>query len=216
MKFDQNIESLFKAACDNDCKALYLRHSIREKITDATKSHTQLLTEEGKELARLFGAQLPHKRKIRLHYSNIKRCEETADFIKQGHKGQSEIVGANMIAAGFFVKNSDVVLQNANTAGYHGFISNWFGSFFTEDQMQNPIQARSEIIKHLEENSQSDSLNIYITHDWNIVLMSSLFYDVQKTEYPWPDFMNGIAYYKIGDKSYISLNGEIKEVFDVA
>ena len=56
----------------------------------------------------------------------------------------------------------------------------------------NPYTARQKMLDAFKHNYNENYLDIYVTHDWNIALLSSLYYDVMKHEYPWPGFMNGI------------------------
>ncbi|NLJ82812.1 MAG: hypothetical protein GX330_06780 [Bacteroidales bacterium] len=46
-----NREEIINYSANSECAALIIRHSIREKITDAKDSFYQLLTPEGKQYA---------------------------------------------------------------------------------------------------------------------------------------------------------------------
>jgi hypothetical protein len=56
----------------------------------------------------------------------------------------------------------------------------------------NPYTARQKMLNAFKHNYNENYLDIYISHDWNIALLSSIYYDINKHNYPWPGFMHGI------------------------
>ena len=179
---------------NSDCFAIVLRHSIREEIKDATQSQHQLLTDEGKELAVDFGSKLPITKKIRLFHSHVKRCEETAICIKQGFKGEvSDIIVHNSLT-GFYLLNPEPILRDVNKIGGYKFISNWFSDFYPDNQLMRALNARKQMTDYIIQNFDKNYLDIYVTHDWNIVLLLSHRYKVIENNYLWPNYMNGVSF----------------------
>ena len=79
------IEGINKVA--NESKLImFLRHSHRESIGNLEEMANLGLTEEGKEVAKIFGSKLPAKKTLDLYYSAIARCKETAECILEGYK----------------------------------------------------------------------------------------------------------------------------------
>jgi len=188
---------LITKANNSYCFAIVLRHSIREEIKDATQSQHQLLTEEGKKLAVDFGSKLPTNKKIRLFHSHVKRCEETAVCIKQGFKGDvSEIIVHNLLT-GFYLLNPESILRDVNKIGSLKFISNWFSDFYQDNQLMTALKARKQMTDYIIQNYDKDCLDIYVTHDWNIVLLLSHCYNVIENNYLWPNYMHGVSFENI-------------------
>jgi hypothetical protein len=185
---------LIKNSKKPDCFAIVLRHSIREEIKDATQSQHQLLTDEGKKLAIDFGSKLPTNKKIRLFHSHVKRCEETAIYIKRGFKGEvSKIIVHNSLT-GFYLLNPEPILRDVNIIGGLNFIRNWFSDFYPDNILMSALKARKQMTDHIIQNYDKNYLDIYITHDWNIVLLLSHLYKVIEKKYLWPNYMNGVSF----------------------
>lgn len=65
---------------------LFIRHSQRSESNDAKELENLGLTNEGCEIAKIFGALLHKERKLRLFHSPSPRCVETAEKIHQGFR----------------------------------------------------------------------------------------------------------------------------------
>ena len=191
-----NREEIINYSANSECAALIIRHSIREKITDAKDSFYQLLTPEGKQYAVDFGEKLHTNRPIRLYHSIVERCKETADCIAQGYKGEVLLIEPMIDIAGFYAFQPTDILSEVNRIGVFDFISHWFKGTYPIEDIQPAIQARNKMIQAIVEKSDPSYLNIFVTHDWNIILMLSLVYDIIGQKYLWPDFMDGVALLK--------------------
>jgi hypothetical protein len=188
-----NTKDLISNSHRKNCFAIVLRHSIREEITDARNSQNQLLTEEGKNLAMTFGAELPTSKPLRIYHSNIKRCEETAFSIKQGFNGLVSEVSTNNTLMGFFMLKPDAILQDVNSIGGYKFINKWFNEHYPENQIMRALTARKQMVDFIKKNYNEKYLDLYITHDWNVILLLSYHYKLIENNYPWPSFMNGVC-----------------------
>ena len=81
---------------DNSKIILILRHSHRNEAKGFKKAQKERLTPQGHAIAKKFGENLPRSRSIKIFYSIIWRCEETANNIHEGFKnvgGTSEVKG---------------------------------------------------------------------------------------------------------------------------
>jgi len=75
---------------------LILRHSHRNQPLPHENVNKLRLTPQGHAIAEKFGENLPKSRTIKLYYSKIWRCEETAENIHKGFQnigGRSELIG---------------------------------------------------------------------------------------------------------------------------
>lgn len=185
-------EDIIRLSYAKECFAVVIRHSVREIITDARQSLYQLLTPVGKELARNFGTKLPKTKPIRLYHSHVERCKETAECIRESFKGQVHSLSCHDLLTGFYVFDPEPILGDVNECGNFQFISNWFKGLYSETHIMNPYTARQKMLNAFKHNYNENYLDIYISHDWNIALLSSIYYDINKHNYPWPGFMHGI------------------------
>ena len=77
-KIINNVTQIIKkvnSILDKERIALFLRHSIREEIKNATANDGFIasLTEEGRDIAKKFGKMLPVEKKLRLYSSPVPR-----------------------------------------------------------------------------------------------------------------------------------------------
>lgn len=211
-----NREEIIKESYNKDCFALVFRHSIREVITDARQSIYQLLTPEGKDLARDFGSKLCTQKPIRLFHSSIERCRETAICIQEGFKGETVSLVPHDVLIGFFVYNIDVILGDVNKIGSYEYIKKWYSQGYNETDIMNFFSARKKMMDTFIQNQDDKYLDIYVSHDWNVVVLLSLYYDIINSKYPWPNFMHGISLRKTNDTVYFfSVPDEKVKIEDV-
>lgn len=199
-----NRENLIIQSFKKDCFALIVRHSIREEIHDAREPLSQLLTPEGKQLAFDFGTQLCTDKPIRLYHSIVERCKETAEHIAKGFKGEIVSIQHMDAITGFYVYSPISILTNVNHLGNYEFINQWFKGVYSDKEIMPAFEARTFMYKAIVEKYNPNYLDIFVTHDWNITLLSSLFYDVTEKNYPWPDFMHGLSLSKIQNEFFFS------------
>lgn len=215
-RIDENINFIKS----NNCNVLILRHSIREPIIDARNSQKQLLTKEGEELSKYFGINLPDNKKYKLFFSPVKRCEQTAEFIQKGLLEKNNEISSfeqNVFLTGFYVKNSEVMSQ-VNQMSSFKFIENWFNNKFHENLLQSFLTSRQQMLKSVLSQStlKDDTINIHITHDWNIMLMYSYLFEINNEEYVWPDFLQGVYISQKDGADFISNGLKTKKILYVA
>jgi len=188
-------------------KNLIIRHSIREPIKDAKDSMWQLLTEEGKELARTLGKKLAqHSPAFSIYHSPVERCRQTAECIKQGIiSGFSQKVEINELDAlkGFFYLNWDYCTNLMNN---QVFTQKWFHDEIPDTYII-PIEHAAEIMMdEIISNHKPGTTNIFITHDWNIFCLKSLYYD-RYDQMEVPGYLEGII---------VDNNRKMKQIFKKA
>ena len=153
---------------DNSSLSIIMRHSHRIDTDDMQKMANLGLTDLGKELAEIFGRNLPLNRSIRLYYSIVSRCKETAESILKGFQtigGSGEIFGV-LEPLYSFGKDSDFVLKNAYKYPGAIFINRWAAGLFPEKYIKNftmyCIQSALDIWNQA---IVINSVNIYVTLD---------------------------------------------------
>lgn len=188
-----NREEIIKESYKKNCYGLVVRHAAREAITDARQSIDQLLTIEGKKMAHDFGTQLCNNKPIRIYHSFIERCKQTANCIAQGFKGEVISINTADSLTGFYVYNPEPILGSVNGVGSFKFLSNWFQNLYSTKDIMPALEARQRMLDFFIETSDQTYLNIYITHDWNIAVLYSLYYNIINEEYKWPGYMHGVS-----------------------
>ena len=201
-------EDIIRQTYNSHSFAIVIRHSERDIITDVRQSIFQLLTPEGKEMARDFGAKLPTKKPIRLFHSMIERCKQTAECIQEGFKSEVYSFSCHDMLTGFYVYDPESILEDVNISGSYQFISKWFKGVYSETQIMPAVKARQQMIDTFIQNYNEDFLDIYVSHDWNVALLSSLYYNIMEQNYPWPGFMQGAVLKKIEDKYFFTIEAE--------
>lgn len=182
----------------NNSIAVVLRHSIREEIIDARISHEISLTNKGKKLAFEFGTLLPADRRILIFHSPVPRCKETGELILKGVKNNNAhglIIGERNLLGCPFMLKPDLALGMVNSLGGPDFIKEWLNGRIDQTIMEPSFKARNEIIHSIvqcgEENNTTD-INIHISHDWNVILLMTMLYDLKFETFHWPDYMEGV------------------------
>lgn len=192
----------------NTSLAIIIRHTEREQIEDATDSHDVPLTNKGKEMAIEFGKKLPTDRPIRIFYSCVPRCEETAELILKGFKekgGDGSLLGDRDFLGYHFMTEPKKALQLLNELGEPEFIEKWYNGDIAESIMHPPEKSAFRLLNSIVNNFDK-ALDLHITHDFNVILLFSHLYDLRKEGFRWPNFLEGVL---IEEKS-----GGVKLYFD--
>ena len=117
---------------------LLLRHSHREQIVNEAQMSKLGLTKQGKEIARLFGKNLPKDRSIQLYHSIAVRCEETAKCILEGFK---EIGGQGVLKGPFeelyyIDGNKDYIVDQIFNNSEQNLINRWAAGHFNPEEFE--------------------------------------------------------------------------------
>lgn len=207
---------LDKLNSNDTSPAIVIRHTEREKIEDATKNYDASLTEKGKKDAIDFGKRLPKYQMVRFYHSWVHRCQRTAELILKGLKengGKGSIIGEKEFISFHFLADEERGLKLLNEYGMEGFVKNWFSNNFDEGIVLDPNQCRKKLLNSIL-NNFSDSLDIFVTHDWNIILLLSFLYDITEGDFKWPDFLEGVLIEKNGSNLRLYYNNKENE-FDL-
>ena len=182
-------------------KYLIIRHSIREPITDAKDSYRQLLTPEGIELAKTLGKTVSlYSDTFSFFHSPVPRCEQTATSIKDGieinAKKTVDIKPFDPLK-GFFYRNWDYCAELMNT---QEFTKKWFANEIPSEFIMPIREAGEMMLNEITSIKDDNTTKIFITHDWNIFCLRSLFFNSYE-EMEVPTYLEGILV--SGDKKLL-------------
>ena len=125
--------------------AALLRHAEREPIRDYMMAAHAPLTDAGRQHARVVGRHLPPGRALRLVYSTVERCADTAACIADGYRSLGEeatLVGSVPALFGPYVRDVEAVSQLTREWGVR-FMRAWLDGLLPESAMQ-PAQLAAE------------------------------------------------------------------------
>ena len=182
-------------------KYLIIRHSIREPITDAKDSYRQLLTPEGIELAKTLGKTVSlYSDTFSFFHSPVPRCEQTATSIKDGieiNAKQTVDIKPFDPLKGFFYRNWEYCAELMNT---QEFTKKWFADEIPPECIMPIKEAGEMMLNEITSIKDDNTTKIFITHDWNIFCLRSLFFNSFE-EIEVPTYLEGILV--SGDKKLL-------------
>ena len=178
--------------------SMVIRHSIREPIFDVHDSYRQELTKEGFELANKFGRGIGDcSENFSIYYSQFPRCKQTAEEIKIGIEVRNKKVGLiqEFKPLGIFYNvdfksNADLF----NRVGNEKYLSMWFNNELSVNLVMPIKNAAQYMFTEITNLKDRNRTNIFITHDWNIFCLQSLFFN-SFYEMRIPDYLEGIYFY---------------------
>ena len=174
-------------------KYLIIRHSIREPIIDAKDSYRQKLTTEGILLANKLGSVLAlHSDSFIFFHSPVPRCEQTALAINEGIlSNKKQVLSINPMEnlAGFFYRNWEYCAELMNK---QEFTSKWFDNEIPQESIIPISETAKIMLNSILLNNYENITKIFITHDFNIFCLKSLFRKLYE-EVTIPNYLEGIV-----------------------
>ncbi|MFX1448026.1 MAG: histidine phosphatase family protein [Promethearchaeota archaeon] len=181
---------------------IILRHSQRfePKIIHESdlKGANMELTPLGEEIAINFGKNLPIERPIRLFHSPRSRCKATAEKIYQGfteRNGKGEYIGEYNALYGIGINNQSY-LDEFNAYKNYQVILRYLAGIYSPELWPpaQPFYQRSgEEIWSQVENISEGGINIFITHDFHIMIFRFGWFALPPDE-RWVDYLGGFAF----------------------
>lgn len=183
--------------------AVMIRHAERHPVRSIHHSLEVGLTKKGNDDAVKLGRMIEGRREIRLFHSPAVRCRETAEGIAEGlrstgHRVRS-IVETGMLCAPYL--KDQRVLDDAERLG-HEFMRWWFDGRFNGDWLCPTPEAADMVLGPVIENLRSsppESLDIHVTHDWEIVLLREELLDLRYEDAGWVGYLDGLVLTGDGD-----------------
>jgi broad specificity phosphatase PhoE len=183
---------------DRDALIGVVRHSARFSIAEATveAAYGTPLTDEGRALARAFGASLPRGRALRLRYSQVPRCGDTARCIAEGAAAQGcEVreLAEWSVLGGEFIQAPEVVIEAFGRLGPRGFFRAWSAGDLGGGALIELRQAAADVLRLVLAAHTPDPglLDLHVTHDIVVLALLAAACDVASPDLPWPGYLEG-------------------------
>jgi len=178
--------------------SLIIRHSNRHSIPKGVIEHRDVpLTTEGRKLAFHFGKKLPKYYSIRLYYSPIPRCRETAEYLMKGIHNNSrsaKLMGEKDFLYINLIDQREIV-RILEKIGHHNFGYNWLKGKIDQEIIEPPKLVASKIIEGIITSMKKrirNSIDIHVTHDLNILSVRDIISPIQNEKFDWPEYLDGI------------------------
>lgn len=194
---------------------LLMRHSARE-FEPGRHDLLNPLTDEGRKLARDLGRALPKSLQVRAYSSPAERCVETGDLILAGHESEGGGVKRNRVveALGVFYVLDQMKMYMAmrERGGLSRMIKAWTAGEVADDIMM-PSHIAATLLgrlinEKLQENPGNAQLDLLVSHDFTLFLVKSMLLAQHPDDYPEVNFLDGIAFYRRGNTTYIQSHHE--------
>ena len=180
---------------DIEGKYIIIRHSTRDSIRNVADSNNMPLTAEGIELAKHLGQNLSkYSDKFTFFHSKIRRCEETAIYMREGiQSNMKEVIEIKPFKplGGFFNVNRDACREIRNK-NKHEFTRNWFENKIPSDIIMPIKDAANFMLTEILKQNDDSVTKVFVTHDWNLFCLKSLFIEPYE-EISIPKFLEGIV-----------------------
>lgn len=181
--------------------SILLRHSERPKIYSAKDNNDVSLTKNCKKEAKFFGRELKDKYSLmHLMYSPVLRCKETALCIREGfesNKNKIVKIEDTSFLGGSYLRDTDKALDKADELG-SDFVRAWFDGEFSENILKPLNESAEEHLKNLKNDLKSldskDTVLIYVTHDWNTIVIREGLFSLKHEDIGFPNFMDGFVF----------------------
>ena len=189
--------------------SLVIRHAEREEIPMGTFGHDVNLTTEGTRAAEQLGAALSEGRALRMLSSPVPRCVQTAQALLRG-AGSSAVVktDSRLGGPGAFVVDPETAgplflelpipevarRQLHDTSSLPGMRPTSEGVEMLLDLVTSPLGNEGKI-------------HVFVTHDIILSVFAAALYGKCVDEIGWPDFLEGMLFWRSGDRLELSWRG---------
>ena len=200
--------------------AALIRHSARE-FEPGRHDLLNPLTDEGRLLAREFGAALPKRVLVRGYASPAERCVETVQLILESHSaGGGRVTRHRPVEAlGVFYVLDQMKMFRAMTGvdGQVPFLQRWFDGGIAADVMM-PADLAAKllgrvVVGKLDAPLERPQLDICVSHDMSLYLVRDRLLGLSVAESGSVDFLDGVVFYERDRALWMrGLNGPAKRI----
>jgi hypothetical protein len=197
----------------NNAVALILRHSQRNEPSPWDVNGNMELTTDGLKAAYIFGQKMRIEKQVRIHYSPVTRCEETAKQIFKGFSdlgGNCELVGPSYILRGIGL-DKERFIDELKKHPIHLIMNRWIAGLYPKDKwpsFQDYSKKAAKIIWNKLEKFAKETLSIYVTHDIHLMIMRFGWFGIPICE-EWINYLDGFAFSFENDKIKLLDSGKI-------
>ncbi len=176
---------------------MVIRHSHRYDSKNIRDHPKDLLTPIGHKFAEFFGEHLPKDRPIRLYYSKIERCKQTAVSIFNGYNhspNSAEIIGPLNILYDIDISPEDFY-REATKYPLEQLVHRWVAGLYPSDMIP-PIQEyakkSADIIWNEVEKGSKKCIDIHVTHDLILSILRLGWFGLPIDK--WPSYLSGFVF----------------------
>lgn len=183
--------------------SMLIRHAPRHRIPEGVIEHHDIpLTSRGRVMAYEFGEKLPDDVPVRLFYSPIPRCKETAECMREGvisNSGSAVLMGERDFLDTHAIVDLGRMVRMMEETGGLEFIRKWLDGEIERAIMNEPHQVVSRIAEGViaskrEKENNRRTIDIHVTHDVNIVSAREILLGVRLENAGWPDYLDGFLF----------------------
>ncbi len=175
-----------------------LRHSYRKKIRSVEEVINLGLSPQGFKIAQNFGEKLPKERPIRLFYSSVLRCQQTAEAIKEGFNGiggTAELKGAlePLFKIGI---TAEIFSREVFNRTPRVFIARWVAGLYPIEHISPFVsycQNAAKVIWNLIIEAPERGIDIHITHDTHLLAFRWGWFGIPLGP-KWVHYLGGFAF----------------------
>lgn len=201
MRGDELLATLRAEARAGRRVAAVMRHAARHPISDPRQPQLAELTAEGCAAAVEFGERLREFSRLRLFHSPVNRCRQTAECIADGAARVGvavELRGAHAALGIDYIRDLGEAGRLTVEHGEH-FVRLWFEGR-VPPRVIDPVPELAAVkLAFLRERfadvpEQAATLDLHISHDWNIIMLREHLVGVRHEEAGWLTFLDGVAF----------------------
>ena len=177
---------------------LIVRHSYRDSSDDMWEVAKFKLTKLGHEMAIKFGSQLPTKKTIRIYFSAIERCKETAEDVLQGFQtasGYGQLMYSLKELFNFDM-NPDMFFKQITVYQFEEFLYRWAAGLYSPEiitPFEVFCQQAAKIIWNSNLDAPENSIDVHVSHDLITLSFRLGWFGLSPSDF-WPSFLGGFAF----------------------
>ena len=177
---------------------LLLRHSQRNEPEIFDVDADLNLTHQGREIAKIFGTNLPKDNFIRLFHSKADRCRETAEEIFNGVKeiGGEAVIKGTLLPLYRIGISFDFFSEENKKYDILEIFNRWSAGLYSPEYWSPliPYSQKAAEVMWLEiENAPAKTLDIHVTHDLHLLALRFGWFGIPPSK-DWINYLGGFAF----------------------
>ncbi len=189
---------------DNSKIILLLRHSQRNEPEEFDVDADLNLTPQGRQIAKIFGKNLPKNKSICFFHSKADRCRDTAEEIFNGFKeiGGEAVLKGNLLPLYRIGISVDFFMEENKKYDILKIFNRWSAGLYSPELWAPLIpysQKAAELMWKNVENTAESVLDIHVTHDLHLLALRFGWFGIPPDK-KWINYLGGFAFSFIEDK----------------
>ncbi|TKJ23051.1 MAG: hypothetical protein CEE43_04870 [Promethearchaeota archaeon Loki_b32] len=177
---------------------LLLRHSQRNEPKEFDVDADLNLTNQGREIAKVFGENLPENKPIRFFHSKADRCKETAEEIFNGFKkiGGEAVLEGNLLPLYRIGISIEFFIEENKKYNILEIFNRWSAGLYSPE-LWAPLtpysQKAAELMWVKNQESSESLLDIHVTHDLHLLALRFGWFGIPPDK-KWINYLGGFAF----------------------